>query len=244
MPPEMINDVNPKCGTNSDIWSLGITVLELAGCLPAKTTAWDFLTPRAPSLTGNNESNDSLSASPSWSASMQDFVRQCLIWDYEKRPAASTLLKHPFILSANDFVPTSLQSLLVAPVSAWRQQGTQDKQILLNRTELTTRLPTQTNNDSYTDILTLCEGLCNEVLITQHPNNNHNHCQPRNEHAHCKRFFERNKPKWKKKVDPLQTPCHHVLIPAFVMATVSVPLVKMLAQIMLSLLLLFFFLGN
>ena len=95
MSPEVIlqNKYDYKC----DIWSLGITTIEMAEGEPpfAKVKGYWVLKKiitHPPKGLKNKEK---------WSKEFNDFVEKCLIYDPEKRPSAKELLQHPFILKYN-----------------------------------------------------------------------------------------------------------------------------------------------
>lgn len=95
MAPEVIAcDENPDAtyDNRSDLWSLGITAIEMAEGQPPLCDMHPmralFLIPRnsAPKL-----------KSKKWSKKFHSFVDQCLVKDYHTRPNTEQLLKHPFI---------------------------------------------------------------------------------------------------------------------------------------------------
>ncbi|XP_065200843.1 dual specificity mitogen-activated protein kinase kinase 7-like [Planococcus citri] len=98
MAPERIEPPDPRkpdYDIRADVWSLGITLVELAtGVFPYKDCKCDFevlsrvLHEDPPSLP-----SDSLRFSPEF----QSFVSSCLTKDYSHRPKYKELLEHPFL---------------------------------------------------------------------------------------------------------------------------------------------------
>ena len=95
MSPEVImqNKYDYKC----DIWSLGITLIEMAEGEPpfAKVKGYWVLKKiitHPPKGLKNKEK---------WSKEFNNFVEKCLIYEPEKRPSAKELLEHPFIIKYN-----------------------------------------------------------------------------------------------------------------------------------------------
>lgn len=95
MAPEVIAcDENPDAtyDNRSDLWSLGITAIEMAEGQPPLCDIHPmralFLIPRNP---------PPRLKSKKWSKKFHSFVEQCLIKDYQLRASTEQLLKHPFI---------------------------------------------------------------------------------------------------------------------------------------------------
>uniref|UniRef100_A0A3B4ABK4 non-specific serine/threonine protein kinase n=1 Tax=Periophthalmus magnuspinnatus TaxID=409849 RepID=A0A3B4ABK4_9GOBI len=80
-----------------DVWSLGITAIELADGDPPLSEMHPvkalFKIPRNPSPTLRNPEQ--------WCRSFCHFIGQCLIKDFETRPSVTHLLEHPFIKQAH-----------------------------------------------------------------------------------------------------------------------------------------------
>lgn len=98
MAPERIDPpdpINPDYDVRADVWSLGITLVELAtGEFPYRncTTEFEVLS-RVMS-----EDPPQLPREQGFSKNLNTFVRTCLVKDYRHRPKYNKLLKHPFIL--------------------------------------------------------------------------------------------------------------------------------------------------
>ncbi|NXX45954.1 MYO3B protein, partial [Tricholaema leucomelas] len=101
-----------------DVWSLGITAIELGDgdpplfdMHPVKTL---FKIPRNPPPT--------LLHPEKWCRGFNHFISQCLIKDFEKRPSVTHLLEHPFIKQVHG-KDMSLQKQLAELIQEQQQQG-------------------------------------------------------------------------------------------------------------------------
>jgi len=98
MAPEVLLNQKGGYGCKCDIWSLGITAIEMAEKYPPNSDMHPLramkLIPTKPPPT--------FSKPESFSTSFQDFVAKCLTKDPTTRPSANELSKHPFIKQAKD----------------------------------------------------------------------------------------------------------------------------------------------
>ena len=105
MSPEVI--LKEPYSNVTDIWSLGITVIEMAdGCAPlAGNPPMQVIKviPERPSPT--------VQAPKNFSEDFNDFVAQCTIKDKDERPSALGILVHPFIQTTKG--PEVLKSLIM-----------------------------------------------------------------------------------------------------------------------------------
>jgi serine/threonine protein kinase len=93
MSPEVI--MQTQHDGKADIWSLGITAIEMAEMVPPHSTVHPmrllFLVPKedAPKLQDQSQSR--------WTSDFHSFIETCLVKDPLRRPSALELLKHPFV---------------------------------------------------------------------------------------------------------------------------------------------------
>jgi serine/threonine kinase 3 len=94
MAPEVIQEIGYDC--LADIWSLGITAIEMAEGRPPYAEVHPmraiFMIPTKPSPT--------LKEQEPWSGACHEFIAKCLIKNPVERPSATSLLKQKFITSA------------------------------------------------------------------------------------------------------------------------------------------------
>jgi len=94
--PEVLNHEAYTAG--ADIWSLGITAIEMAQGLPPHTN-----TIVASRVVPRQEINTPQLEDPGrWSAEFNDFVAQCLNRNWRARWSADQLLSHPFIRDCSE----------------------------------------------------------------------------------------------------------------------------------------------
>ena len=122
MSPEVIMQTNydSKC----DIWSLGITCIEMAEGEPPNHNIRYFLVMKRIV----NEPPTSLTHPERWSKEFNDFVRKCLTYDPNHRPSAKELLNHPFItkFSRGNSLIAELVNISLDEISFYRKNYLND----------------------------------------------------------------------------------------------------------------------
>ncbi|KAM8967152.1 myosin-IIIa [Pelodytes ibericus] len=125
MAPEVIaceQQVDTTYDSRCDVWSLGITAIELGDGDPPLADVHPmralFKIPRNPPAT--------LRQPELWSSEFNDFIAQCLTKDYEKRPMVSDLLEHEFIKQIRDN-EKALQKQLMEFIDIHQQMGIMEK---------------------------------------------------------------------------------------------------------------------
>lgn len=96
MAPEIV--INSTYSTAGDIWSLGITCIELVEGNPP----YSNIKPLRAMLLTSTDPPKGLSTPNSFSKEFNNFVKKCLTVDFNKRPSASELLNDTFIAQYND----------------------------------------------------------------------------------------------------------------------------------------------
>lgn len=158
MAPEVMEQVHGY-DYKADIWSLGITALELAkGQAPlAQYSPMRILllTLQNPPPTLEGTSHSKL---------FQNFVEICLQKDPTKRPTATKLLEHKF-LTQNTTVQTSLQNMLKIIPPLW------DRVVLDAANPITAKTPPQSTPTSWNFDSDLMEAIEHHVQIDNEKNN-------------------------------------------------------------------------
>lgn len=125
MSPEVIKQSGYD--SRADIWSLGITAIELARGEPPYADLHPmkvlFLIPKNPPPTldfTNPSSSSSVNNMPQFSKGFKEFVSLCLQRDPNMRPSAKELLKHRFIKNAKR---ASYLTELIDRLERWKLQS-------------------------------------------------------------------------------------------------------------------------
>jgi serine/threonine protein kinase len=99
MAPEVIDSKNGMKGYDAkvDIWSLGITCIELAETIPPLS----YINPMRALFQIPARDSPVLENPGKWSKEFNDFIRVCLEKDPKKRPSAAEALQHPFVANCD-----------------------------------------------------------------------------------------------------------------------------------------------
>jgi serine/threonine protein kinase len=123
MSPEVISQksYDSKC----DIWSLGITCIELAEGEPPYSEVRTFLVMKKIL----NNPPKGLTNPSLWSNDFNDFVQKCLIFNPTQRPTAAQLLNHSFIQNNNQGKGIIIQRLIKAMplINKFREEINQEE---------------------------------------------------------------------------------------------------------------------
>ncbi|XP_064598215.1 myosin-IIIb-like isoform X2 [Liolophura sinensis] len=164
MAPEVIaceQQVDYSYDVRCDIWSLGITAIELAEGEPPLADQHPmralFKIPRNPSPT--------LKDPDKWSSNFHDFLAKCLVKDFESRPFCQQLLNHPFFLQIPEDttqLKAKLKSLVANTDRVIHQPDITSKRGRLKSRRKSRREGVQTAED-----LACLETLDEEAIVTQ-----------------------------------------------------------------------------
>ncbi|UJR10380.1 hypothetical protein I4U23_014585 [Adineta vaga] len=97
MAPEVIvceRQMDCDYDTRSDVWSTGITAIEIAEGEPPLAE----MHPMRALVSIPRNPPPCLRQSQEWSKEFNDFIRQCLIKNFEIRPTVAQMLNHPFVI--------------------------------------------------------------------------------------------------------------------------------------------------
>jgi serine/threonine protein kinase len=115
--PESATSATASYDSKADIWSIGITAIEIADKNPPLS---DIHPMRALYLIPDSDLG--LAKPKNWSKQFVDFIAQCLIKDPVKRPSASQLLQHPFMQKAKALNRQKIMQELVTKAKIAREK--------------------------------------------------------------------------------------------------------------------------
>lgn len=110
MAPEVI--LEEDYDAKADIWSLGITVIEMADGGPPLA----HLPPMVAMHKIPDNQPPSLKEATKWSTELNDFISCCLVKDPSARPTASQLLVHPFLVAGAAMALANSGKNVLAPL--------------------------------------------------------------------------------------------------------------------------------
>ncbi|RKO91588.1 kinase-like domain-containing protein [Blyttiomyces helicus] len=115
--PESNSHSSASYDSKADIWSIGITAIEIAEKNPPLS---DIHPMRALYLIPNSDLG--LAKPKNWSKTFQDFIAVCLTKDPLKRPSAAKLLQHPFLAKAKALPRQKILAELVMKAKIAREK--------------------------------------------------------------------------------------------------------------------------
>ncbi|KAN0027790.1 hypothetical protein ACTFIV_009614 [Dictyostelium citrinum] len=143
MAPEII--MGQGYDQKADIWSLGITAIEIAELVPPRFD----VPPSRVIFTIPHQPPPSLKIPSDWSPEFNDFVKQCLSMNPALRPSAQQLLSHPFILKGSSqqilqkLVNESIPLLKEKRAEKIRQLEEQEQQRNSSGSKMVSSVPTR-----------------------------------------------------------------------------------------------------
>ncbi|XP_067843594.1 myosin-IIIb isoform X3 [Heptranchias perlo] len=164
MAPEVIaceQQFDYSYDTRCDVWSLGITAIELGDGEPPLSDLHPvkalFKIPRNPPPT--------LLHPEKWCRGFNHFISQCLIKDFEKRPTVTHLLEHPFIKQAHR-IDVTLQQQLANLIKVQQQEcSTKIRQEHICTRKSHHMTASEGSSQDMTDDLVALESLDEEIII-------------------------------------------------------------------------------
>lgn len=109
--PESANSQTASYDSKADIWSIGITAIELAEKSPPLS---DIHPMRALYLIPTSDLN--FAKPKNFTKPFQEFVLQCLTKNPNQRPSAAQLLQHPFLIKAKNLPRQKIVAELIQKV--------------------------------------------------------------------------------------------------------------------------------
>lgn len=121
--PEILDESVTGYREGVDIWSLGITAIELADGAPPLSD----MEPMRVLQVIANKPPPTLEEPSRWSPEFNDFLKQSLVKDPLERPSAAELLKHPFITRTK--TSNSLRQLIKDATAIFKEGGGIEKAV-------------------------------------------------------------------------------------------------------------------
>jgi len=147
MAPEVISQKKKEgYDAKTDIWSLGITAIELA---EGKPPLFDIASLRVIFLIPARDP-PTLKDQKKWSHEFNDFIATCLQKDPEKRPSSVELLKHPFVLKGLQKEKEPLLKTLVTECLPVIKEARKQKQNKKNKPATTTEESDDDDDERFT----------------------------------------------------------------------------------------------